>query len=95
MSTSQAPYIAAHVVRCCAGADAYTLEYGYAVHQREGKQIRFPTARVVEEKRNETGRCISFLGEYTDGSRIRMTHRNGGTQLRACPPHLNPGRNAV
>lgn len=96
MSSSPAPYIAAHVVRCCAGADAYTLQYGYAMLQQEGKRILFPpVTRVVEEKRNDSGRCVSFLGEYADGSRIRMIHRDGGTQLRACPPHLNPSRQAA
>jgi hypothetical protein len=73
--------IAAEVVAACAGASAYTLSCGYAVHER-GRRELFPPCRVTLEKRNEHGRVTRMEGFYSDGSRILFTYaENRGPRL--------------
>jgi hypothetical protein len=73
--------IAAQVASACAGASAYTLAGGYAVHDR-GRRELFPPCRVTLEKRNERGRVTRMEGSYSDGSRILFTYaENRGARL--------------
>jgi len=82
--------IASFVMRCCAGASAYTLKSGYAfVTRPSAHRILFPPARTLEERRNASGRCTRFVGEYPDRSRICFTYSsNGGATLTATPPRV-------
>lgn len=73
--------IAHDVAAACAGATAYTLAYGYAVHDRGARKL-FPPCRVTHEKRNERGRVTRMEGSYADGSRILFTYaENRGPRL--------------
>lgn len=73
--------IADEVAAACAGASAYTLSYGYAVHD-EGRRKVFPPCRVDHERRSERGRVTRLEGSYADGSRILFTYaENRGPRL--------------
>jgi hypothetical protein len=77
--TPAADDTAATILRSIGGADAVTLAGGYAVVGTVTERgvapgrVMFEPARIVEERRNEQGRCTLFVGRYKDGSGIRFT----------------------
>lgn len=74
--------IASEVVTACAGATAYTLSGGYAVHERGARKL-FPPCCVTVEKRNDRGRVTRLEGAYADGSGIVFTYaENQGPRLK-------------
>lgn len=92
LTASTSPTIAAEVVRRCKSAEAFTLQYGYAVHgnavvgDQRPRIVNFPPAKVLEHRRNEKGCCTLSLGQYEDGSRIRFTYsENQGPSLIDLP----------
>jgi len=75
--------ITEEVVSRCTGAQAYTLECGYAVHPGN-RIVHFPPIRVLEQRRDPSGRCTYLYGRYPDGSRLRFTYsRRKGAELVA------------
>lgn len=65
--------IATEVAAACAGATAYTLYGGYAVHDG-GQRKLFTGCRVTKEARNARGRVTRMEGVYSDGSTIVFTY---------------------
>lgn len=61
--------IAETIKSMCDGSLAFTLEYGYAVHDG-GKQKTFPQSAPIKQRRNENGRCTYSEHVYPDGSRL-------------------------
>lgn len=62
---------------------AVTLACGYAVHYN-GSRTLFPPARIVKERRNDSGRCTYLLARYSDDSELTFTwHPQHGARYRA------------
>jgi len=75
------------IIATVTGADAVTLQYGYAQWQFTGRREVFEVGHVVREKRNRNGRCTLMECSYADGSRIRFTwSESAGGRFTAVTP---------
>ena len=69
------------------GANAVTLQCGYAQWLFTGRREVFEPGHVVREKRNRSGRCTLMECTYADGSRIRFTwSESAGGRFTAVKP---------
>ena len=68
--------IAQNIAQKCAGASAYSLYAGHAIHHDiftlASKTTRFPPGKVLREKRDGRGRMVSARYQYEDGSIITL-----------------------
>jgi len=60
----------------------FSLYAGYGMEGAES--VRFPTGRMLREKRNENGRCTMAVYQYADDSKLTYRYKNdGGYTLEA------------